>query len=240
MQNPTTGDRRLGPPQTTAGKMQSSTTGDRSLGPPQTTAGNMKSKNRNASSQAASHLSMGSKFTCRDCGFTCNSFYNFRIHVQTANCKGGEKAQKTSTINAGAEPDNGEDNATKLKDFISIAEREPLIGMEYVTEYRLKTKNNLLQIQYYCELCDCSTDIESTMLHLAGANHQKRYLAKEYPYVISAQAKSKEELSKFIKRMAVEIEREEGTKLYKSDPEVRMEIMTTVNKGEEQKNTGVF
>ncbi|CAN2391645.1 hypothetical protein PRIEUP_LOCUS1685 [Pristimantis euphronides] len=64
--------------------------------------------------------------------------------------------------------------------------------------------------------------------HLAGFGHRKLYLAKEYAYVLKAQSNSKEDQSLFIRRMALEIEREEGTKMYMIDSSIWMETMMTL------------
>ncbi|KAG9479352.1 hypothetical protein GDO78_012820 [Eleutherodactylus coqui] len=64
--------------------------------------------------------------------------------------------------------------------------------------------------------------------HLAGFRHRKLYLARVYPYVLKAQASSKEDQSRFIRRMALEIEREEGAKKYMVDNSIWMESMMTL------------
>ncbi|XP_072008996.1 uncharacterized protein [Engystomops pustulosus] len=115
----------------------------------------------------------------------------------------------------------------KLKDYISRVDREPLIGLEYVLEYCCKTRSQI-ETRYFCELCECDTLLDPMVEHLAGFGHRKLYLAKEYPYVLKAQSNSKEDQSLFIRRMALEIEREEGTKKHMVDVSLWMETMMTL------------
>ncbi|XP_063778956.1 uncharacterized protein LOC134927837 isoform X46 [Pseudophryne corroboree] len=112
-----------------------------------------------------------------------------------------------------------------LKDYMHRTDREPLIGLQYVLEYKVRTKANRIEPRYVCELCNLKTDVVPMVEHLAGFKHRKLYLTKEYPYVLKA-PDSKESWSQFVRRMALEIEREEGSKMYKVDNTVRMESKT--------------
>ncbi|XP_044150951.1 uncharacterized protein LOC122939068 isoform X3 [Bufo gargarizans] len=127
----------------------------------------------------------------------------------------------------GTVPGNSGRNIAKLKDYIARTDREPLIGLEYVLEYCLK-KGNESEIKYFCHLCECDTDVDPMVEHLAGFGHRKLYLAKEYPYVLKAQPSSKEDQSQFIRRMALEIEREEGTKMYMINSSIWTETVMTL------------
>ncbi|KAM4028353.1 uncharacterized protein ACNLHF_023741 isoform 2-T2 [Anomaloglossus baeobatrachus] len=122
----------------------------------------------------------------------------------------------------------------KLSDYISRRDREPLIGLEYVLEYQIRMPKNQIVHKYFCELCECDIELDPMVEHLAGFGHRKLYLAKEYPYVLKAQSNSKEEASKFIRRMALEIEREEGTKMYLVDSSIWSETMMTLRKADKK------
>ncbi|KAM3928948.1 uncharacterized protein RB166_006785 isoform 2-T3 [Leptodactylus fuscus] len=194
-----------------------------------------------------------SKFSCTDCSFTCNSLQNYRIHLQNVHHKENENFQKMSAIKKTDNPKgksavniqpaditgtilgSSGGNIAKLKDYISRVDREPLIGLEYVLEYCYKTKANQIEIRYFCELCECDTDLDPMVEHLAGFGHRKHYLAKEYPYVLKAQSSSKEDQSLFIRRMALEIEREEGTKMYMMDPSIWMDTMITLRTADKKR-----
>ncbi|CAH2283717.1 Hypothetical predicted protein [Pelobates cultripes] len=114
-----------------------------------------------------------------------------------------------------------------LKDYMKQADREPIIGSEYVTEYRVQTKPDKFETKYKCEICDLETDLLPLIEHLTGFRHRRLYVAKEYPYVLKAQFPSKDR-AQFLKRMALEIEREEGTKMYKIDPATKLESLLTL------------
>lgn len=122
----------------------------------------------------------------------------------------------------------------KLHDYISRADREPLIGLEYVLEYCLLSEEGEIETKYFCEICECDTDVDRMVEHLAGFGHRKLYLAKEYPYVLKAKYSSNEDHSQFIRRMALEIEREEGTKMYMIDTSMCMESMATLKAAEKK------
>ncbi|XP_075684294.1 uncharacterized protein LOC142652534 [Rhinoderma darwinii] len=133
-----------------------------------------------------------------------------------------------SNVQPGPIPDSSGRYIATLKDYVSRADREPLIGLEYVLEYRVKTTANQIETKYFCDLCECDADVDPMVEHLAGFGHRKLYLAKDYPYVLKAQSNSKEDQSRFIRRMALEIEREEGTKTYMIDSSIWMETMMTL------------
>ncbi|XP_069586635.1 uncharacterized protein [Ranitomeya imitator] len=125
-------------------------------------------------------------------------------------------------------PESSGRHIAKLKDYMSRRDREPLIGLEYVLEYNTKSITKQIEPKYFCELCECDLDLDPMVEHLAGFGHRKLYLAKEYPYVLKAQSSTKEDPSKFIRRMALEIEREEGTKMYLVDSSIWPDTMMSL------------
>ncbi|XP_063778915.1 uncharacterized protein LOC134927837 isoform X9 [Pseudophryne corroboree] len=151
---------------------------------------------------------------------------------------------ETKKMNITPNPDNQEIKSTKtpgtlaehlrksiffLVDYLHKADREPLIGLQYVLEYKVRTKANRVVPKYICELCNFETDVVPMVVHLTGFRHRKLYLAKEYPYVLNANSKSSEDKPQFVRRMAQEIERDEGTKMFKIDNVVRMESNTSAS-----------
>ncbi|XP_077125751.1 uncharacterized protein LOC143782312 isoform X2 [Ranitomeya variabilis] len=125
-------------------------------------------------------------------------------------------------------PESSGRHIAKLKDYMSRRDREPLIGLEYVLEYNTKSITKQIEPKYFCEICECDLDLDPMVEHLAGFGHRKLYLAKEYPYVLKAQSSTKEDPSKFIRRMALEIEREEGTKMYLVDSSIWPDTMMSL------------
>ncbi|XP_073443913.1 uncharacterized protein [Dendrobates tinctorius] len=139
-----------------------------------------------------------------------------------------QKAKPAGNVQLEVIPESCGRIIAKLKDYMSRRDREPLIGLEYVLEYNTKTITNQIEPKYFCELCECDLELDPMVEHLAGFGHRKLYLAKEYPYVLKAQSSSKEDPSKFIRRMALEIEREEGTKMYLVDSSIWPDTMMTL------------
>ncbi|XP_075068960.1 uncharacterized protein LOC142158668 isoform X3 [Mixophyes fleayi] len=139
------------------------------------------------------------------------------------------KNPETPKMNTTKNPGNLSEHIRRsifyLSDYMRRTDREPLIGLEYVLEYRVQNKANRIEPKYVCELCELDTELVPMVEHLAGFRHRKLYLAREYPYVLKAQSSSKEDKSQFMRRMALEIEREEGTKMYKVDTAVKMESL---------------
>ncbi|XP_041446825.1 uncharacterized protein LOC108714722 isoform X3 [Xenopus laevis] len=112
-----------------------------------------------------------------------------------------------------------------LKDYMKRADREPLIGLEHIMEYRIHTKARKMETRYVCELCTADTDLMQMIDHLCGIKHRKLYMAKVYPFVLKSPSNKNEDRVDFIRRMALEIEQEEGTKMYKIDPATKIESL---------------
>ncbi|XP_053570360.1 uncharacterized protein LOC128660495 isoform X2 [Bombina bombina] len=104
-----------------------------------------------------------------------------------------------------------------LKDYMKKRDREPLIGLEYVLEHRVRNRESKFLIKYICHLCNVDSDLQSTLQHLTGYKHRCAYIAKKFPYVLKAPHSGLEDRTEFFRRMAQEIEEEEGIKMYKGD-----------------------
>ncbi|KAM5170727.1 uncharacterized protein ACMZJ9_003605 [Mantella aurantiaca] len=109
-----------------------------------------------------------------------------------------------------------------LKDYIGRKDREPIIGLEYILEYKVQVNSDEIKTKYFCEICEMDSGVVPMLDHLCGFKHRKLYCGKEYPYVLKALFSTKEDRAVFMRRMATEIEKEEGTKTYKMDPLIRM------------------
>uniref|UniRef100_A0ABM5GQR0 Uncharacterized protein isoform X1 n=2 Tax=Pogona vitticeps TaxID=103695 RepID=A0ABM5GQR0_9SAUR len=103
-----------------------------------------------------------------------------------------------------------------LKDFMKDPKREePLVGLEYILEIRSKGK----KLPFYeCELCQFNMELVPMIEHVTGQKHRKKYLMKHYPEKVKRNPnESKEEKFWFFKRIAKEVEKIEGLKMYKRE-----------------------
>ncbi|XP_015261053.1 PREDICTED: uncharacterized protein LOC107105568 [Gekko japonicus] len=101
-----------------------------------------------------------------------------------------------------------------LKDYMKDPNREePLIGLEYVLEVRFQGRRDPC---YECQLCQFNTEIVPMIEHLIGQRHRKVYLMKHFPDKGKRNANDpKEDRVRFLRRIAREVEKEEGLKMYK-------------------------
>ncbi|XP_030065745.1 uncharacterized protein LOC115474425 [Microcaecilia unicolor] len=112
-----------------------------------------------------------------------------------------------------------------LADYIKEPCREPLIGLEYVVEHRSPGKKTPT---YSCELCDYKTELAPIVQHLIGFKHRKAYIGKEFPFLLKTPPGIKEDRIQFLRRMAQDIEKDEGVKTYKIDPGPKPEPLMSV------------
>lgn len=133
-----------------------------------------------------------------------------------------KKPDPPQNLVQGVVPEHIRRSVYLLKDYLPIKEREPIIGLEYILEYRVQIREARVEIKYFCELCEMDSGVVPMLDHLCGFKHRKMFVAKEYPFVLKALFSCKEDRALFMRRMAVEIEEEDGIKMYKSDPVVRM------------------
>lgn len=163
--------------------------------------------------------------SCPSCNFTCSSIQNLRIHFQQTNHKpleGGKTQNADPTPQGATIPEHIRQSVFVLKDYIHRTDREPVIGLEYVMEYKLQVRPGTnIETKYFCEICEMDSDLVTMMEHLNCHRHRKLYLMKAFPYVLKAPSNNLEDRAQYIRRMAMEIERVEGTKMYKSDSTIR-------------------
>lgn len=182
------------------------------------------------------------KTKCSDCCFAATSVDKLKSHVQTVHHKQlmqpkAEKTKKTETADApgvpGMVPDYIRRSLYVLNDYVRRKDREPLIGLEYVLEYKVQLQVGVIQIKYFCEVCEMDSPVVTMVDHLCGFRHRKLYVTKKYPYVLPAVFKVKEDQRPvFMRRMAMEIEQEEGIKEYKTDPIIRTVALMNVKSTE--------
>lgn len=147
-----------------------------------------------------------------------------------------KKPDPPQNLVQGVVPEHIRRSVYLLKDYLPIKEREPIIGLEYILEYRVQIREARVEIKYFCELCEMDSGVVPMLDHLCGFKHRKMFVAKEYPFVLKALFSCKEDRALFMRRMAVEIEEEDGIKMYKSDPVVRMVPMMNVKSTEAKKS----
>ncbi|XP_062986577.1 uncharacterized protein LOC134401493 isoform X2 [Elgaria multicarinata webbii] len=128
-------------------------------------------------------------------------------------------------------------NIRCLKDFMKDPDREePLIGLEYVMEVRFKGRREPF---YECQLCQFNTEMAPMIEHLTGQRHRKTYLIKHYPEKSRRGPNNgKEEKVRFLRRIAREVEKTEGLKMYKREGYERPSIRSLAAKKKARFSSG--
>ncbi|XP_054140703.1 uncharacterized protein LOC128942329 isoform X1 [Melozone crissalis] len=109
---------------------------------------------------------------------------------------------------------------TCLKDFVNDPRREePLIGLEHVVEVRFEGRR---EPRYECRLCGCNSEVAPMIEHLSGYKHRREYIFKKFPDKIKKKTKDTKECKvSFFRRIAGELEKSEGLKMYKTEGYIR-------------------
>ncbi|XP_067866438.1 uncharacterized protein [Heterodontus francisci] len=104
---------------------------------------------------------------------------------------------------------NSSDASSLEEYFMSWNVDEPLIGLNYVIEYR---RDGGRDPMYECTLCDFTGYLRIFVSHLAGFKHRMNYMSKEYPEMMKWDATKlkQEELCIIVKERAAIIEKLEG------------------------------
>ncbi|XP_065609610.1 uncharacterized protein LOC136059381 [Cyrtonyx montezumae] len=107
-----------------------------------------------------------------------------------------------------------------LKDFINDPKREePLVGLEHVVEIRFEGRR---EPHYECKLCGFNTEMAPMIEHLSGYKHRRAYISKEFPDKMKRKTTDVKECKvSFLKRIAGELEKSEGLKMYKIEGYIR-------------------
>ncbi|XP_031563692.1 uncharacterized protein LOC116299205 [Actinia tenebrosa] len=93
--------------------------------------------------------------------------------------------------------------------------KEPLIGLEYVTEIQVTGQNP----RYHCKLCDAKFDHNVKFPHLVGAKHRFNVLKEKNPAIaqeIRLGVKKRSELTGKLLDEAMKIEQQEGRQQVKT------------------------
>ncbi|XP_078543863.1 uncharacterized protein LOC144829022 [Lissotriton helveticus] len=154
------------------------------------------------------------EFYCEICRLTCLSSMSYQSHI-----RGAKHLKNTTTLQVtgfrGAHKYRKIKKTGKsLKDYMDEPLREPLIGLEHVVEYSVPGK---AEPCYHCELCGFKTELAPMIEHLNGFRHRRAYISKEFPFLLKAPPGQKEDKVQFLRRMAADIERDEGLKMYRAD-----------------------
>ncbi|XP_074844021.1 uncharacterized protein LOC142009615 isoform X2 [Carettochelys insculpta] len=92
---------------------------------------------------------------------------------------------------------------------------EPLVGLEHVVEIRFEGRK---EPRYECKLCEFNTELAPMIEHLSGYKHRRAYISKEFPEKMKRDPSGvKEDKVSFLRRVAREIEKTEGLKMYKNE-----------------------
>ncbi|KAL8165778.1 UNVERIFIED_CONTAM: hypothetical protein K2H54_055065, partial [Gekko kuhli] len=154
------------------------------------------------------------------CKVPCMSAMILQTHFAGMRHKKRERAlkRKSAPVMINEEPLSVKRPLSKsvrcLKDYMKDPNREePLIGLEYVLEVRFQGRRDPC---YECKLCMFNTEIVPMIEHLIGQRHRKAYLMKHFPDKGKRNANDpKEDRVRFLRRIAREVEKEEGLKMYK-------------------------
>uniref|UniRef100_A0A8C4K9D7 Uncharacterized LOC112989249 n=1 Tax=Dromaius novaehollandiae TaxID=8790 RepID=A0A8C4K9D7_DRONO len=156
-------------------------------------------------------------YYCEVCKVPCMSSISLQSHYRGAKHRKKEKAlrPKTVCLKRGLTKD-----ITSLKDFMNDLKREePLVGLEHVVEIRFEGRK---EPHYECKLCGFNTEMALMIEHLSGYKHRRAYLSKEFPDKMKRKTTDVKECKvSFLRRIAGEIEKTEGLKMYKIEGCIR-------------------
>ncbi|XP_068251933.1 uncharacterized protein [Nyctibius grandis] len=109
---------------------------------------------------------------------------------------------------------------TCLKDFMNDPKREePLVGLEHVVEIRFEGRK---EPHYECKLCRFNTEMAPMIEHLSGYKHRRAYISKEFPDKMKRKTTDVKECKvSFLRRIAGELEKTEGLRMYKIEGYIR-------------------
>ncbi|XP_067147230.1 uncharacterized protein [Apteryx mantelli] len=165
----------------------------------------------------AKPVSEKKKYYCEVCKVPCMSSISLQSHYRGAKHRKKEKALRPKTVylKRGLTKD-----ITCLKDFMRDPKREePLVGLEHVVEIRFEGRK---EPHYECKLCGFNTEMAPMIEHLSGYKHRRAYISKEFPDKMKRKTTDVKECKvSFLRRIAGEIEKTEGLKMYKIEGYIR-------------------
>uniref|UniRef100_A0A672TS72 Uncharacterized LOC115604515 n=2 Tax=Strigops habroptila TaxID=2489341 RepID=A0A672TS72_STRHB len=173
-------------------------------------------------------------FYCEVCKVPCMSSISLQSHYRGAKHRKKEKVLRPKTVYCPPAPARTSmkyetqrpvkrgltKDITCLKDFMNDPKREePLVGLEHVVEIRFEGRK---EPHYECKLCGFNTEMAPMIEHLSGYKHRRAYISKEFPDKMKRKtADVKECKVSFLRRIAGELEKSEGLKMYKIEGYVR-------------------
>ncbi|XP_050748873.1 uncharacterized protein LOC127013859 [Gymnogyps californianus] len=173
-------------------------------------------------------------FYCEVCKVPCMSSISLQSHYRGAKHRKKEKALRPKTVYCPPAsvrtPMKYETrrpvkrgftkDITCLKDFMNDPKREePLVGLEHVVEIRFEGRK---EPHYECKLCGFNTEMAPMIEHLSGYKHRRAYISKEFPDKMKRKTTGVKECKvSFLRRIARELEKTEGLKMYKIEGYIR-------------------
>ncbi|XP_029867344.1 uncharacterized protein LOC115340232 isoform X2 [Aquila chrysaetos chrysaetos] len=173
-------------------------------------------------------------FFCEVCKVPCMSSLSLQSHYRGVKHKKKEKALRPETVYCPPDPVQTPmkyetqrpvkrgltKDITCLKDFMNDPIRdEPLVGLEHVVEIRFEGRK---EPHYECKLCGLNTEMAPMIEHLSGYKHRRAYISKEFPDKMKKKKTDVRECKvSFFRRIAGELEKTEGLKMYKIEGYVR-------------------
>lgn len=158
-------------------------------------------------------------YYCEICEVPCLDLVMLQGHYQGAKHKKMKAMLSGEDVKAAQEMEKPPEPKEKfperaLKIYIFSPNREPLIGIQHVIENCVPDST---EPRFFCELCEHHCDLEPLIEHLNSFEHRKAYIAKEFPFLLKVPPAQNEDRVTFLKRMALDIERDEGLKMYRSN-----------------------
>ncbi|XP_078489038.1 uncharacterized protein zf(u1like)-5 isoform X1 [Ciona intestinalis] len=131
-------------------------------------------------------MDFGSTFYCKVCDISCSgqstldTHYAGKKHNKILRKKGLAVMDLSSnnfkTITTNVLEDREE--STAQQNFHSLAKEEPVIGLEYVVEYRRRDGNGA--ITFFCELCNVASDSNIVYDHVCSTKHRVKYMKQHH------------------------------------------------------------
>ncbi|XP_039592289.1 uncharacterized protein LOC120515397 isoform X2 [Polypterus senegalus] len=113
---------------------------------------------------------------CEHCNISCSNETQYICHVM-----GQKHRKKMRELGLLASSEEEMTNRKALEEYVLNPERtEPIIGLQYLTEYRSPGNQHS---SYLCTLCDVRSCLD-IIFHVTGAKHRHNYLKKMHPDLI--------------------------------------------------------
>uniref|UniRef100_W5ME02 Uncharacterized LOC107078603 n=1 Tax=Lepisosteus oculatus TaxID=7918 RepID=W5ME02_LEPOC len=142
---------------------------------------------------------------CKLCLIYCTSAQALQEH-----CRGAKHQKKKQQLGEPGSTRPGV-NVKSLLDKILVTCTEPIIGLQYVWEYRSPSRT--VQPHYQCRLCKVQVLKSEIIAHIKGWKHCYRYMKKVHPDMVPFEEDKAVEdpmVRKTIKESAGEVEKAEG------------------------------